>query len=135
MPNATNPTGINVSEGLTWTVAGNGEIQAFTYEPTIGFPSVSPITSGSNVNKSFGYTLQCSTITEADSVIFMVGSLVKTLPGNANSCVFSSAELSSLQTGNSVVQIAAYKIEENTLNAKIYHFINETVVSKSVTVE
>lgn len=135
MPGTANPSGIDFTEGVSWSVSGNGDIEAFSFEPTIAFPSVSPITSGSTVNKSLGYTLQTSTVADADSVIFMVGSIVKTVPGNANSCVFSSAELSSLQNGNSVVQIAAYKIQEQPFNSKTYHFIKETVASKTVTIE
>lgn len=135
MPGTTNPSGIDFTDGVSWSVSGNGDIAGFTFTPTSAFPTVSPITSGATVNKSFGYTVQCTTVTDADSVIFMVGSVVKTIPGNATSCVFSSAELANVQTGSSVVQIAAYKIQESTLNDKVYHFIKETVASKTVTVE
>jgi len=135
MPGTSNPSGIDFASGITWTISGQGDITGFTFEPTIAFPTVGQINSGTTVNKSFGYTLQCASVADADSVIFMVGSVVKTVAGNANMCVFSSAELSSLQTGNSVVQIAAYKIQESNQNGQNYHFIKETVSSQSVTVE
>jgi hypothetical protein len=135
MPGTSNPTGIDFAGGVSWSVGGNGNIAAFTFEPSIEFPTVGSITSSGTVSKSNGYTLTASSVADADSVIFMVGSVVKTVSGNPTSYTFSSSELSSLQNGNSVVQIAAYKIQESTQNTKTYHFIKETVSSKTVTIE
>ena len=134
-PSQQNPTGIDFGSGVSWSVSGAANVDAFSYDPTISFPEVEAISSGEVVNKANGYTLTTSSITGADSVIFQIGSVLKTLPGNSTSCNFSSTDLSGLTTGTSIVQIAAYKMENQMITGKNYYFINETVVSKAVTIE
>jgi len=134
-PSAQNPTGIDFGSGVSWSVSGSANIDAFSYDPTISFPTVDAISSGEVVNKASGYTLTTTSITGADSVIFQIGSVLKTVAGNSTSCTFSSADLSGLATGTSIVQIAGYKIQNQTITAKNYYFINETVVTKTVTIE
>lgn len=134
-PDASNATGIDFNEGVSWSVSGSSNVEAFTYEPTILFPSVAQVSSSETVVKSNGYTLTTSSVSNADSVVFQVGSVLKTLPGNATTCSFTASELSALSTGTNVAQIAAYKVQNATVSSKNYYFINETVSTLVVTIE
>lgn len=134
-PSADNATGIDFSSGVSWSVSGSANVEAFSFDPSISFPTVDAISSGDVVNKANGYTLTTTSVTGADSVIFQVGSVLKTVAGNSTSCTFSSSDLSGLSTGTSIVQIAGYKMQNQIITAKNYYFINETVVTKTVTIE
>ena len=135
-PSPTNTTGIDFSSGdVHWEVTGSANVPLIDETITMGFPSVEEISSGETVSKSSGYTLTTLSVSSADSVIFVVGNVVRTQAGNTNSYAFSSSELSGLSKGTSIAQVAAYKVEERTVNGTVYHFVNETVVSKTVTVE
>lgn len=134
-PDASNATGIDFDGGVAWSVSGSEDVETFTYDPTISFPTVAQISSSATVSKSAGYTLTTTSVAGADSVIFQIGSVLKTVAGNATSCTFSSAELSGLSTGTNVAQVAAYKIQNATITSKNYYFINETVSTLVVTIE
>lgn len=134
-PDASNATGVDFSGGVSWNVTGSAAVSAFSFDPSIAFPSAGEITSSEVVNKANGYTLTISSVTDADSVIFQVGSVLKTVPGNTTSCSFSSAELSGLSNGSNVAQVAAYKMENATITGKSYYFINEAVATQTVTIE
>ena len=134
-PSASNASGIDFTGGSSWNVSGTADVAAFAFAPSISFPSLDAVSSGETVNKSNGYTLTTTGVIGADSVIFQVGTVLKTVAGNATSCTFSSSELSGLSTGTSIVQIAAYKMQNETITSKNYYFINESVVTKTVTVE
>lgn len=133
-PGTSNPTGIDFSSGVTWDVTGNNGFSAFTEVVTLNFPTVSEITSSTTITKSSGYTLTVNTVSGADSVMFLVGSVTKTLAGNATSCTFSSSELSGLNTGSTVIQVAAYTFTNKDISGKDTYFGNETVQSKTATV-
>ncbi|HRN43037.1 MAG TPA: hypothetical protein PK649_13345 [Vicingus sp.] len=131
----TNPTGIDFTSGVSWDVSGANGFNAFTKNVTLPFPTVSEVTSSATITKSSGYTLTVNTVTGADSVMFLIGGVSKTLAGNATSCTFSSSDLSSLNNGTTVVQVAAYTYNSETIGAKTIYFGNETVQSKTATVE
>ncbi len=82
---------------------------AFSHTVQVPFPSVGAITSSTDVSKA-GYTLSVASVSNADSVYFQVGSVVKALAGNASSCEFSASELSSLGTGQSIIQVAPIRM-------------------------
>lgn len=132
---ATNPTGIDFTSGVTWDVSGANGFGAFTKSVTLGFPTVSEVTSSATITKASGYTLTVNTVTNADSVLFLIGGVSKTLAGNATSCTFSASELSSLNNGSTVVQVAAYKFANETLGGKNIYYGNETVQSKTATIQ
>ena len=129
------PTGIDFSGGVAWDVAGGNGYSAFTKNVTLGFPTVSAVTSSGTITKANGYTVSVNTVTGADSVLFLVGGVNKTIAGNANSCFFSSSELSSLSNGTTVVQVAAYTSTNETVGGKVIYYGNETVQTKTTTVE
>jgi len=130
-----NPTGIDFTSGVSWDVSGANGFNAFTKNVTLAFPTVSAVTSSTTITKSSGYTLTVNTVTGADSVLFLVGSVSKTLAGNATSCTFSASDLSGLNTGSTVVQVAAYTFTNETVGTKNVYYGNETVQSKTATIQ
>jgi len=134
-PGMSNPNGIDFTGGVAWDVAGDNGFTAFTKTVTLGFPTVTEITSPTTVTKANGYTVTVNTVTGADSVLFLVGGVDKTIAGNANSCTFSASELSSLVDGSAAVQVAAYITTNETVAGKLVYYGNETVQSLTVTVE
>jgi len=134
-PGASDPTGIDFTSGVQWTVDGGNGFSAINKTVTIGFPSVGAVNSSTTITKADGYTLSVNSVSGADSVLFLIGEVTKTIAGNATSCTFSASELSGLSTGTTVAQVAAYiSINETTGGKKIYYG-NETVQSKTATVE
>lgn len=134
-PGTANPTGIDFSSGVTWTTAGGSGFSAINKNVTIGFPTVGAVNSSATVSKANGYTLSVNNVSGADSVLFLIGDVNKTIAGNATSCTFSSSELSSLSTGTTVVQVAAYITTNETVGGKKVYYGNETVQTKTATVE
>ncbi|MFT5920311.1 MAG: hypothetical protein ACI9FU_002129 [Granulosicoccus sp.] len=126
---------MDISGDINWTVAGNGSVPAFTHEVGISFPIVGDITSSTTVTLANGYTLTVPSLSGADSVIFMVGGVSVTVPGNPTSHAFTASDLSSLTAGPSVAQVAAYKTELATYGGKDFYFVNETVETVSITME
>lgn len=135
-PNQTMPTGLDFSSSANWSVAGGSGHAAFTYDASsLAFPTGSAITSSATVTKANGYTLTCSSVSAADSTLFIIGNVSKTLVGSANSCTFSASELSGLSAGTSVAMIVPYKLMQTTINGKNYYFGKELVNQLSVTIE
>lgn len=135
-PNQTSPTGLDFSNSTDWSVSGGNGHAAFTYDASsLVFPTGSAITSAATVTKANGYTLTCSSVSGADSTLFLIGNVSKTVPGSANSCTFSASELSGLSAGTSVVMIVPYKLMQATINGKNYYFGKERVNQLAVTIE
>jgi hypothetical protein len=136
-PTATEPTGIDLtaSNEVTWTVGGGAGFAGFTRTIMGPFPTVAPITSGETVVRANGYTLSTSSVLGADSVIFTLGSLVRTLPGNATSCSFSAGDLAGLSTGTSIAQIVGYTSSNETIGGKKMYFVKEASRSRSITIQ
>jgi len=133
MPSITDPMGIELGSTVVWDVAGNGSVPAFSHTVQTNFPSIGAITSSTDVSKS-GYTLSVANVTNSDSVYFQVGEIVKALAGNTRSCVFSASELSGLSKGQSIIQVAPYKMSNAQYGGKTFYFINETTVSASANI-
>ena len=135
LPSQNTPTGIDFSGNPDWSVGGNGDVPAFSHTTGIGFPSVGAINSGTTVSSGSDYTLSVASVSGADSVIFMMGGVVHTVPGNQTSTVFTSAEIDGMGTGPNYAQAAAYKVEQATYSSKNFWFVNEKVVTQSITIE
>lgn len=130
------PTGIAFSGAVNWEITGGNGIPATSFENTDGFPTVGAISSGATVDKSEGYTLTTPSISNADSVIFTVGSVFKVRAGSTTSYTFTSAELSQLQNGTNVASIAPYNFK--TAFATTYgnvYAVNEKVVQITVNIQ
>lgn len=135
-PSQSNPTGLTFGSSVNWNITGANGHAAFSYDcNTIQFPVGSAISSGATVTKTNGYTLSCPSISGADSTLFMVGNISKTIVGNATSYTFSASELSGLTAGTSVASIVPYKITSSTINGKKYYFGKETVNQLTVTIQ
>lgn len=136
IPGLTDPMGIDFSSSIEWNVSGMGSVPAFTLDLTSqGFPEVDPISSPTTVDLSSGYTLSTTNIANADSIIFLIEGVYKTLAGDVTSYTFSADELSSLSPGMSSAQIAAFNISENTVSGSLIYGVNEKVQTISVTLE
>ena len=98
-------------------------------------PTLGAISANETVVRSNGYTMSTAQVAGADSVLFLVGHVAKTLAGNATTCSFTADELSELQAGANVVQIAAYKYTNQTFGGKNIYFGKEAVRSVSVTIQ
>lgn len=136
-PGATNPTGIDLtsSNEVTWSITGGGGFNAFTRTVGGPFPTSGAITSSETVVRSNGYTLTTSSVLNADSVIFTLGSLVRTLPGNASSCTFTAAELNGLAAGTSLAQIVPYNATREVVDGKVMYFIKQASRSRTITLQ
>lgn len=134
-PGTQNPLGIDFSGGVSWNVTGGNGFTGFTKNVTLSFPTVDEINSSTTITKANGYTLSTTQVTGADSVIFLIGEVSKTLAGNATSCSFSANDLSGLSNGSTVIQIAAYTYDNDTQGGKTIYYGNETVQSKTATIQ
>ncbi|MCB0410004.1 MAG: hypothetical protein KDD29_07280, partial [Flavobacteriales bacterium] len=134
-PGSSNPTGIDFTSGVAWTADGGNGFSAINKNVTIGFPTVGAVNSSATITKANGYTLSVNNVSGADSVLFLIGDITKTIAGNPTSCTFSSSELSGLSTGTTVVQVAAYITTSETIGGKKVYYGNESVQSKTATVE
>jgi hypothetical protein len=130
-----NPMGISFTTPISWMVSGANGFSNFSEDISRDFPTADAVTGSDIVDKSDGYTLSTTRITNSDSVLFSIGTVVKTMPANATSYSFTSAELSGLANGTSFVSIAPYNFSSKSISGKKIYFVNETVVQKMVTVQ
>ncbi len=136
-PSQTNPTGIDLSasNNVTWNVGGGNGFSAFQRTITGPFPTAAAIISSETIVRADGYTLQANSVLNADSVVFTLGSLVKTMPGNTASCTFSADELNTQAAGPSLVQIAPYNSTTEVIDGKTIYFVKQASRSRSVTLQ
>ncbi|MBS1547359.1 MAG: hypothetical protein JSU02_08275 [Bacteroidetes bacterium] len=136
IPSTSNPTGVDLSGGNThWVVAGANGIPALDQSPSFSFPDVGDITSSTTVTRSSGYTLSVASISPCDSVVFMVGSVVKYLPSGNTSCTFTASELSSVASGASLVQVSPYSYSHQVIGGKNFYFGKQTTRTVSATIQ
>lgn len=133
-PGILSPTGIDFSSGSNWNVAGGNGFAAFDYSYTRDFPTISAISSSETVSKSSDYTLAVNSITDSDSVIFVLGNLTHIAAANTKSHTFTVNDMSNLSTGSSVATVAPYNYLARTEGGKKVYYINESVVSKVITI-
>jgi hypothetical protein len=135
-PDQANPTGIDFSSGEThWTVSGGNGIPSIDQSPGFGFPTVGALTSGTTITRSNGYTLSVANVSSCDSVVFMVGSVVKMRPSGTTSCDFTAGELGTLAAGPSLVQVSPYAYQAQTIGGKQYYFGKQTSRSVGITLQ
>jgi hypothetical protein len=135
-PVFTSPTGIEFDGPVNWSIEGNQTTPGTNFENSEGFPTIDAINSGGTVDKSEGYTLSTTAVSNADSVIFTIGNKYHITDGLTTSYTFSSAELSSLQNGTSVASIAPYNFRVSyTTDLGDVYSVNESVVQTNVTIQ
>ena len=81
------------------------------------------------------FAMEAASISNADSVIFMLGGIYHIVAGFNSSYTFTKAELSTLVAGANFMQITAYRWDATVSNGKTYYFVNETVVTEPVTIK
>lgn len=128
--------GIDFSSGVNWNVSGANGIPAFSRSITaIPFPAVDTVTSSLTIPRNADYTLTVGSVSGADSVYFVVGSLLKRMGGNATSCTFTAAELGTLAAGTSIVEAAAFNYYSEDISGKTIYFGKESVQTRMVTLQ
>lgn len=132
-PDQTNPTGIDLSGSTHWVVSGNGEVPAIDRSPSFSFPSVGTITSSTTITRSDGYTLNVSGVNNADSVVFVVGNIIKTKAPGTLSCNFSAAELGTEGAGATVIQVTPYTFQNEMIGGKKIYFGKQSSRTLSAT--
>lgn len=131
-----NITGLDFGPGVNWNVTGGSGIPAFTRSITsIPMPSVGDVNSATTINRATDYTLSVPFVSGADSVYYTVGGLLKRTGGGATSCVFTAAELGTLNAGTNIVQVAAFTYYGENIGGKDIYFGKERVITKSVTLQ
>ncbi|MBP8823157.1 MAG: hypothetical protein KBH07_05905 [Flavobacteriales bacterium] len=136
LPSQTNPMGIDLSSGTThWTVSGANGVPAVDQTPSFTFPDVGEITSSTTVDRGSGYTLSANNVSACDSVVFMVGGVVKYKPSGTSSCTFTSAELAGLAAGPSLIQVSAYSYAHQVIGGKDFYFGKQTARTLGATVQ
>lgn len=136
IPTQTDPTGIDLASGSThWTVAGGNGVPALDQTPSFNFPDVGEITSSTTVDRSSGYTLTADNISACDSMIFMVGGVIKYQPSGTSSCTFTAAELAGLAAGPSLIQVTAYSYEHQVISGKDFYFGKQTTRTEGATIQ
>lgn len=132
---ATNPTGITFEGNAKWSVAGANNIPAVNYTSKKSFPTASGFTCDATVDKTKSYSISLTSVLSADSILYMINDIAKTVAGNVKSVTFTSDQMSSLKTGNAFVQVAPYNYEIKLYGSKNFVFGNQIVFSKLVTIK
>lgn len=137
IPPGTNPTGIDLtaSNEVNWVVGGGSGFSAFTRNIMGPFPVTGEIGSGNTVLRASGHTLTVSATLNADSVLFAIGPVTRTLVGNATACAFTPGELSALATGSALAQVVSYSSVNEEIGGKRIYFVKQSLRSQSVTVQ
>ena len=137
VPGVAAPLGIDLtsSNDVVWDVAGGNGFGAFQRTLQGPFPAVNEITSPTTSDRSVDYTLTTTPGSQADSVVFTLGSLVRTVPGNAGSCTFTAAELGGLPAGPSLMLVAPYSSSSEVIGGKRIYFVKQVSRSASITLQ
>lgn len=131
---ATQPTGVDFSKGIKWAITGGNGFTAFNHTVTNSFPYTGTFTSPKTLTKADGYTLGFSSVSGADSIIFAINDVVKTVPGNVKSYTFTAAQLSKLSKGPGVVQAVPYNYKIVNYGGKYIAFGNQVSYSQTITI-
>ena len=135
IPSMTDLDGIELSSEVIWEVEGGNGINGFSHELEGSFPSVGDVTSSSTIDREEDYTLTVNQVSDADSVLFSIGGVVKIMEPNTTSCHFSAEDLSGLTAGQNFAQVAAIRYYPQTIHGKKIYFGTQNAYSKTVTIE
>jgi hypothetical protein len=130
----TQPTGVDFSNGIRWAITGGNGYAAFDHTVTNSFPYAGTFTSSETLDRSENYTMSFSSISGADSIIFAINDLVKTVPGNTKSYTFTAAQLEKLSKGPGVIQAVPYNYKIVSYGGKYIAFGNQVSYSKTITI-
>lgn len=128
-------TGITFDGATKWSVAGANNIPAVNYTTSKRIPTATGFTCDVNVDKTVSYSISLSTVAYADSILYMVNNVIKTVAGNVKSVTFTAEQLSALKKGNAFVQVAPYNYEIKQFGSKSFVIGSQIVFSKLVTIK
>ena len=135
IPTATEIYGIEFNGTVDWAVEGSGDVPGFSGSPSFDFPSIGTLSGDNTVDRSQDYSYSVSGVSGADSIIYNINGLIKTQTGNETTVTFTADELSSLASGAGVIQATPYRMESQDFSGKTIYFVNEKVVTMSVTIQ
>ncbi len=134
VPGTSNPNGISFGSTVDWNGTG-AAWPTFNASTSQGFSTVAEISSG-DVDLSTSYTASCPSVLNADSVYFGVygpdGTAFVIVAGGTSSHTFNAADISGLGSGQGYVQIVGINYDPQTIGGRSYWLLNETVRTKSV---
>ncbi len=133
-PGFLSPSGIDFSNGCNWEVEGGNTFSAFSYNYNRDFPTVGAISSSDEVSKSANYTLQVSSVTNSDSVLFILGELSHTAASNVTSHTFTVDDMKDLPEGTTAAIVAPYHFRQRNENSKNVYYVSESVITKVVSI-
>lgn len=123
------PTGeFYMYDSRNWSVQAGGGVSAFTYTPGRALPTVGVLTTPTDVVKGEPYTLSVNSVSGADSILYNVGGVTRTVGPRTLSVTFSGEETRNVQGGEvTVVQVAGYNIERRDGNGYPVYHVGEDV--------
>ena len=120
-------------ENRSWTVAGAGSTPAFEATHSRPLPTLGELNIPESVNKGEPFTMSVSSVSNADSLLFNLGGVVKRVGAQTRSVTFSAEETNSIASGNqTVAQAAAYSIEQRSSGDFPIYLINQSVRSEFI---
>ncbi len=144
-PNANNPSGIDFSNSNDWDVSGAGSITGFSYSNSTDIPEIGDITADGTVNTGSSLNLGIdmgnsnTDLHGADSIYYGVygpdGQLIHATGGGTTSHTFTASQMATVGAGTGFVQVAAVTFNQQNLSGQTIYFVNEGVLTKSVTFE
>lgn len=144
-PSASNATGISFSNANDWSVSGEGSITGFNYSNSTDIPMIGDLTAGETVSTGGSFSLgialnnSFTDLNNADSIYYGVygpdGQLIHATGGGTTSHTFTASQMATVGAGSGFVQIAAVTFNPQTLSGQKIYFVNEGVLTKSVTFE
>lgn len=133
-------TGINWTNNSRWSVSGNStnNIPVISYTAN-GFPSDPTVNNITSVSKGSSFTMNTTSISNADSLCFQITSGSKTIykmtNGSQTSYTFPASEMGTLDiSSNAYLTISAYRFNNTTVSSKKYYFINLNTSNRMVSV-
>lgn len=129
------PEGLTLSGTTKWSVGGAGNIPAVTHTTRKYMPTGAGFNCDATVDKTASYTISLSSVSYADSILYLVNDIAKTVAGHVKTVTFTADQLSSLKKGNAFVQVAPYNYEIKRFGTKDFVFGNQIVFSKMVTIK
>lgn len=130
----TQPEGINFSSGIKWDVSGGNGFAPFNHTVSKSFPVASGFSAASTLSSGSSYTISFTGVSGADSIIFVVNNIHKTVPGTTKSYTFTASQLSSLKAGPAAISAAPYNVTFATYGGKKIAFGTQVVYQKNITV-
>jgi hypothetical protein len=135
------PMDFSSSNTVNWSVAGNSSagITGFTHTDNTAYPKCNfNIPATINLNSSF--TVTSTNIGSNDAVFYTIygqgtPKVTKSMPANATSATFTSAELHSVASSGGLigVQVMPVKLTQATENSKTYYFVKQWAFARFAT--